>query len=96
MFKIFKSSKKVHYFFFMRIVHMAFEYIACMFITNYDFFNTVMFLHTGVPEYVTTEISTSKQKKFNLTMFVDTPGLVDGDMLYPFDVNQSIEFLGKI
>lgn len=27
-------------------------------------------------------------------MFVDTPGLVDGDMLYPFDVNQSIEFLG--
>ena len=50
----------------------------------------------GVPEYVTTEISTSKQKKFNLVMFVDTPGLVDGDMLYPFDVNQSIEFLGQL
>ena len=30
-----------------------------------------------------------------MIMFVDTPGLVDGDMLYPFDVNQAIEFLGK-
>jgi len=50
----------------------------------------------GVPEYVTTEISTSKQKKFNLVMFVDTPGLVDGDMLYPFNVNKSIEFLGGL
>ena len=29
-------------------------------------------------------------------MFVDTPGLVDGDMLYPFDVNKSIEWLGFI
>ena len=50
---------------------------------------------TGVADYVSTEISTSKQKKFNLVMFVDTPGLVDGDMLYPFDVNKSIEWLGK-
>jgi len=50
----------------------------------------------GVPDYLTTEISTSKQKKFNLVMFVDTPGLVDGDMLYPFDVNKSIEFLGGL
>ncbi|XP_065664065.1 uncharacterized protein LOC100199350 [Hydra vulgaris] len=50
----------------------------------------------GVSEYVSTEISTSKQKKFNMVMFVDTPGLVDGDMLYPFDVNQAIEFLGSL
>lgn len=50
----------------------------------------------GVSEYVTTEISTSKQKKFNLVNFIDTPGLVDGDMLYPFDVNQSIEYLGSL
>jgi len=50
----------------------------------------------GVGDYVTTEISTSKQKKFNLVMFVDTPGLVDGDMLYPFDVNKSIEWLGDL
>lgn len=27
-------------------------------------------------------------------MFVDTPGLVDGDMSYPFDVNKAVEFLG--
>ncbi|XP_065054289.1 uncharacterized protein LOC135683068 [Rhopilema esculentum] len=50
----------------------------------------------GVRDYVSTEISTSKQKKFNLVMFVDTPGLVDGDMLYPFDVNKSIEWLGGL
>ena len=50
----------------------------------------------GVADYLTTEISTSKQKKFNLVMFVDTPGLVDGDMSYPFDVNKSIEFLGSL
>jgi len=54
-----------------------------------------LLIFSGVQDYLTTEISTSKQKKFNLVMFVDTPGLVDGDMLYPFDVNKSIEFLGK-
>ena len=52
------------------------------------------FFISGVADYLTTEISTSKQKKFSLFMFVDTPGLVDGDMSYPFDVNKSIEFLG--
>lgn len=46
-------------------------------------------------DYLTTEISTSKQKKFSLVTFVDTPGLVDGDMKYPFDVNESIQWLGK-
>jgi len=50
----------------------------------------------GVSDYLTTEISTSKQKKFGLVMFVDTPGLVDGDMSYPFDVNKSIEYLGSL
>nr|XP_002131924.3 uncharacterized protein LOC100182022 isoform X1 [Ciona intestinalis]XP_009862467.1 uncharacterized protein LOC100182022 isoform X2 [Ciona intestinalis] len=49
----------------------------------------------GVMDYVTTEITTSKQKKFNLVTFIDTPGLVDGDMKYPFDVNESILWLGK-
>lgn len=46
-------------------------------------------------DYLTTEISTSKQKKFSLVTFVDTPGLVDGDMKYPFDVNESIQWLGN-
>merc|ERR1712029_357013 len=42
------------------------------------------------------EISTSKQKKFPLVTFVDTPGLVDGDMNYPFDVNQAMLWLGDL
>ena len=42
----------------------------------------------GVVDYLSTEISASKQKKFPLITFVDSPGLVDGDMSYPFDVNQ--------
>jgi hypothetical protein len=45
-------------------------------------------------EYLSTEISTSKQKKFSLVTFVDTPGLVDGDMKYPFDVDETILWLG--
>ena len=50
---------------------------------------------TGVVDYLTTEISTSKQKKFSLVTFVDTPGLVDGDMKYAFDVDESILWLGE-
>lgn len=47
-------------------------------------------------DYLNTEISTSKQKKFSLVTFIDTPGLVDGDMKYPFDVNQSMLWLGDL
>ncbi|XP_052247056.1 uncharacterized protein LOC127855478 [Dreissena polymorpha] len=50
----------------------------------------------GVTDYLSTEISTSKQKKFSLVTFVDTPGLVDGDMKYPFDVNKAILWLGDL
>lgn len=50
----------------------------------------------GVVDYLNTEISTSKQKKFSLVTFIDTPGLVDGDMKYPFDVNETILWLGKL
>ena len=50
----------------------------------------------GVVDFLCTEISTSKQKKFPLVTFVDTPGLVDGDMNYPFDVNQAILWLGQL
>lgn len=46
--------------------------------------------------YLTTEVSTSQQKKFPLVTFVDTPGLVDGDMKYPFDVDQAILWLGNV
>ena len=47
-------------------------------------------------EYVNTEITTSKQKQFNLITFIDTPGLVDGDMKYPFDVNNAILWFGDV
>jgi GTPase SAR1 family protein len=50
----------------------------------------------GVVDYLSTEISTSKQKKFPLVTFVDSPGLVDGDMSYPFDVNESILWLADL
>ncbi|XP_023326984.1 uncharacterized protein LOC111700336 [Eurytemora carolleeae] len=50
----------------------------------------------GVVDYLSTEISTSKQKKFPLVTFVDSPGLVDGDMSYPFDVNESILWLAEL
>lgn len=49
----------------------------------------------GVVDFLSTEISTSKQKKFSLVTFIDTPGLVDGDMKYPFDVNEAINWIGK-
>jgi hypothetical protein len=47
-------------------------------------------------EYVSTEITTSKQKQFSLITFIDTPGLVDGDMKYPFDVDAAIRWFGGI
>lgn len=46
-------------------------------------------------DYLTTEISTSRQKRFSLVTFIDTPGLVDGDMKYPYDVNHTILWLGE-
>ncbi|XP_072288648.1 uncharacterized protein [Eucyclogobius newberryi] len=49
----------------------------------------------GALDYLTAEISTSKQKKFSLVTFIDTPGLVDGDMIYSFDVNRAITWLGQ-
>jgi len=50
----------------------------------------------GVVDYLSTEISTSKQKKFPLVTFVDSPGLVDGDMCYPFNVNEAILWLAEL
>ncbi|EEH56763.1 uncharacterized protein MICPUCDRAFT_47608 [Micromonas pusilla CCMP1545] len=47
----------------------------------------------GVEENVFTEISTSKDRNFACVDFVDTPGLVDGEMEYPFDVVESIAWL---
>ena len=71
---------------------MRFKY----FLRSYDFLFSANLPTTGVVDYLSTEISTSKQKKFPLVTFVDTPGLVDGDMNYPFDVNQTILWLGDL
>ena len=49
----------------------------------------------GVTAYLGTEVITSREKQFGLVTFVDTPGLVDGDMKYPFDVEQTLIWLGK-
>lgn len=49
---------------------------------------------SGVVDYLNTEVATSKQKKFSFVTFIDTPGLVDGDMKYPFDVELALEWLG--
>lgn len=45
-------------------------------------------------DYITTEITTSKQKKFSLVTFIDTPGLVDGEMAYPYDVDSAMLWFG--
>ncbi|XP_056144111.1 uncharacterized protein si:ch211-11k18.4 isoform X2 [Lampris incognitus] len=50
----------------------------------------------GLSEYLSTEICTSRQKRFSLVTFVDSPGLVDGDMKYPFDVDTAIMWLGEL
>lgn len=50
----------------------------------------------GVAEYLSTEICTSRQKRFSLVTFADSPGLVDGDMKYPFDVDEVILWLGDL
>ncbi|KAG7244025.1 hypothetical protein INR49_006186 [Caranx melampygus] len=59
----------------------------------YPYVGAAAYHSVGVMDYLSAEISTSKQKKFSLVTFVDTPGLVDGDMIYPFDVNRAITWL---
>jgi len=50
----------------------------------------------GVIENLSTEISTSRNKKFTLVNFLDTPGLTDGDMKYDFDIDRAIPWLGNV
>lgn len=61
----------------------------------YPYFKTLEKI-PGVIQYLSTEISPSKEKKFNLVTFVDTPGLVDGDIHYPYDVDKAISWLGDL
>ncbi|XP_015783922.1 uncharacterized protein LOC107361601 [Tetranychus urticae] len=50
----------------------------------------------GLSDYLSTEISPSLANRFNCVTFIDTPGLVDGDMYYPYDVDKAIQWLGGI
>eukprot|EP00056_Hartaetosiga_gracilis_P000269 m.37134 g.37134 ORF g.37134 m.37134 type:complete len:494 (+) comp10136_c0_seq1:98-1579(+) len=50
----------------------------------------------GIYNSIVTEVSTSRQKRFPLVTFVDTPGLVDGDMKYSFDISKSLLWLGDM
>eukprot|EP00045_Choanoeca_perplexa_P004047 m.35147 g.35147 ORF g.35147 m.35147 type:complete len:446 (-) comp12369_c0_seq2:136-1473(-) len=43
---------------------------------------------------IMTQVSTSRAKAFPLITFVDTPGLVDGQMKYSFDIERSLTALG--
>ena len=47
----------------------------------------------GLNANIFTEISTSKEKNFSCVDIVDSPGLVDGDMCYPFEVGKVITWL---
>lgn len=49
----------------------------------------------GIIPNLFTEISTSKEKNFQCTDLIDTPGLVDGDMMYPFDVQDAICWMAE-
>ena len=50
----------------------------------------------GISDYISTEISPSLENRFNFVTFIDTPGLVDGEMYYPYDVDKAILWLGNI
>lgn len=59
----------------------------------YDHLDGLSKFGKGISENVFSEISTSKDRNFSCVDFVDSPGLVDGEMEYPFDVTESIVFL---
>ncbi|EDQ87080.1 uncharacterized protein MONBRDRAFT_27581 [Monosiga brevicollis MX1] len=48
----------------------------------------------GLVGSLTTQISTSRERAFPLVTFIDTPGLVDGDLKYTFDIETAITLLG--
>jgi hypothetical protein len=49
----------------------------------------------GLVENLTTEFSTSEKKSFRSLELIDTPGLVDGNVRYPFDVDAAMDELAK-
>ncbi|KAJ1493198.1 hypothetical protein T484DRAFT_2799097 [Baffinella frigidus] len=49
----------------------------------------------GVVEHMETQFSTSTARDFPMVEFIDTPGLVDGTVKYPFDIDEAIERLAE-
>ena len=49
----------------------------------------------GVADHLVTEFSTSEEKCFRSLELIDTPGLVDGNVRYPFDVDAAMDELAK-
>eukprot|EP00271_Cylindrocystis_brebissonii_P021001 TRINITY_DN7313_c0_g1_i3.p1 TRINITY_DN7313_c0_g1~~TRINITY_DN7313_c0_g1_i3.p1 ORF type:complete len:519 (+),score=96.65 TRINITY_DN7313_c0_g1_i3:216-1559(+) len=47
----------------------------------------------GVSSNLYTEVSSSKERNFSCVDFIDTPGLVDGDIHYAYDVDGAIVWL---
>eukprot|EP00035_Acanthoeca_spectabilis_P025087 m.456740 g.456740 ORF g.456740 m.456740 type:complete len:462 (-) comp21121_c0_seq1:125-1510(-) len=50
----------------------------------------------GVANCITTEIVTSQHRAFPMITFVDTPGLIDGDAKYPYDIDAALLWLGRM
>ncbi|XP_007903046.1 uncharacterized protein LOC103186048 isoform X1 [Callorhinchus milii] len=50
---------------------------------------------SGLTDHLSTEICPSRQRDFNLVTFIDTPGLVDGEMTYQFDVDEALVRIGE-
>ena len=49
----------------------------------------------GVLEHIETQFSTSSARDFRMVEFIDTPGLVDGTVKYPFDVDAAVDALAE-
>jgi hypothetical protein len=50
----------------------------------------------GVASCITTEVVTSQHRSFPMITFVDTPGLIDGDAKYPYDIDAALLWLGRM
>lgn len=56
----------------------------------------LVWIASGFYEHLAVNVSTSKAREFPMVDFIDTPGLVDGGIVYPFDPNKLIERLAAI
>ena len=49
----------------------------------------------GVLQYLSTKLTPSDARRFSLVTFIDTPGLADGELHYPYDIERAILWLGE-